>query len=421
MQQLPKIARERLQTKPRSDHPDADVLTAFSERSLPSPERAIVVEHLARCGDCREVLALALPEIEEAVVPVFARTPWFSMPVLRWGAIAATFAVLVTVGVGRYRRDSSSNVASGLPEPALPAAKDKMVSANEPSISATEARRQQGVLVKPSPATQIAPTAAQTVTSQKERIAQGNEPQVNTKSNTLAFAPRAPSPSIPSQTETVEVASATPSVTSEQQVAMQQGQNSEQSERQPDQQSPSVDREVVGKAKAPIPSPTGESLSRNSGRSLQAAEASAVFISIPRWMITSAGGLQKSYDQGKNWQPVPLSATPSPASTALQAEGTTRAQETSKMKKQNNSVTPPDVRAISTSGLEIWAGAAGGVLYHSADAGDHWTSSVLRKGDVLLTGDIISVQFTDSLHGQVTTSTSETWTTSDDGQSWSKR
>ena len=47
-------------------HPDADLLTAFSEQLLTGREREGVVEHLARCGDCREVVAFALPAMEEA-------------------------------------------------------------------------------------------------------------------------------------------------------------------------------------------------------------------------------------------------------------------------------------------------------------------------------------------------------------------
>jgi hypothetical protein len=337
----------------------------------------------------------------------------------------------VTVGVVRYQRDSSNSVASALPGPALPGAKDKdqdkMASAPAASTSATEAR-QKVVVVKPSPATLIAPTGTQAVTSQKERVAQANGLRLKTELNALAFAARAPSPSIPSQTEAVEVASASPSAAPEQstldsnqnqaQVAIQQSQISQQSEQQSDRQAPSVGREVVGKAKAPISSATGASLSSNSGRSLQMAQASAVFISVPRWTITPAGGLQKSYDQGKTWQPVSLNASPNPTSAALQVEAI---QGMSKAKKQNNSVMPPAVLAISTSGLEIWAGAAGGVLYHSTDAGDHWASSVPSDGDTSLTGDITSVEFTDALHGKASTSTSEIWTTSNDGQSWSKQ
>ena len=63
MQNVPKIVRDRLQAAaPAVNHPDADLLTAFAERSLPEHERTVVLEHLARCGDCRDIVALALPE-----------------------------------------------------------------------------------------------------------------------------------------------------------------------------------------------------------------------------------------------------------------------------------------------------------------------------------------------------------------------
>ena len=65
MQNVPKIVRERLKAAtPAVDHPDADVLTAFAERSLPKREQGVVLEHLARCGDCRDIVALALPATE---------------------------------------------------------------------------------------------------------------------------------------------------------------------------------------------------------------------------------------------------------------------------------------------------------------------------------------------------------------------
>ncbi|MGC2772452.1 MAG: hypothetical protein WA232_12180 [Candidatus Sulfotelmatobacter sp.] len=42
-------------------------------------------------------------------------------------------------------------------------------------------------------------------------------------------------------------------------------------------------------------------------------------------------------------------------------------------------------------------------------------------GDVNLTGDITSIQFSDPRNGIVTTSTAEVWTTPDDGQTWLKQ
>jgi hypothetical protein len=62
MQNVPKIVRERLKAAtPAAQHPDANALAAFAERLLPERERALVFDHLARCGDCRDIVAWALP------------------------------------------------------------------------------------------------------------------------------------------------------------------------------------------------------------------------------------------------------------------------------------------------------------------------------------------------------------------------
>ena len=110
MQNVPKIVRARLQRqKPATaePHPDADLLTAFAEHSLPAPERDHVLDHLARCGHCRQVVALALPAIE-AVTPASsentARIGWLSWPVLRWGVVAAGVLAVTSVGILQHRR-----------------------------------------------------------------------------------------------------------------------------------------------------------------------------------------------------------------------------------------------------------------------------------------------------------------------------
>jgi photosystem II stability/assembly factor-like uncharacterized protein len=39
---------------------------------------------------------------------------------------------------------------------------------------------------------------------------------------------------------------------------------------------------------------------------------------------------------------------------------------------------------------------------------------------VLLTGDIVSIQFSDPEHGTLTTAVAEVWTTTDAGHSWQR-
>src|SRR4051812_46200339 len=102
-------------------HPDADLLTAFAEQALTTREREQVMSHLAVRSTCRDVLALAAPESAVEVPPVevpvagpVRRLPWWNLPALRWAAVAATAAVIITgVGVNNYMRHQSlQNMAS---------------------------------------------------------------------------------------------------------------------------------------------------------------------------------------------------------------------------------------------------------------------------------------------------------------------
>src|ERR1700694_5792628 len=75
MSELPKIVYERLRARPEhsplaQQHPDADLLAAFSEQMLSASERESVLDHLALCEDCRDAIALALPPGEAAAVSV---------------------------------------------------------------------------------------------------------------------------------------------------------------------------------------------------------------------------------------------------------------------------------------------------------------------------------------------------------------
>ena len=111
---------------------------------------------------------------------------------------------------------------------------------------------------------------------------------------------------------------------------------------------------------------------------------------LPRWTLSADGALQRSLDSGRTWETIPF---PNQA----------------------------NFRALAANGLEIWVGGTKGVLYHSEDAGQRWKLVQPAAGGQALTSDIIRVEFTDSLHGTLTTSDKQTWATEDGGQSWQKR
>jgi len=93
-------------------HPDAEMLSAFAEQALGERERDEVLEHLAVCGRCRQVVALAR-EAAGAEVAAARRAPvrprvWFRS----WGlalAPAAAIAASAAIAIYVHERDVERN------------------------------------------------------------------------------------------------------------------------------------------------------------------------------------------------------------------------------------------------------------------------------------------------------------------------
>jgi len=111
---------------------------------------------------------------------------------------------------------------------------------------------------------------------------------------------------------------------------------------------------------------------------------------VSRWTISADGQLQHSIDAGQTWQPVTV------------AEKAT-------------------FRALSANGPDIWVGGAAGLLYHSRDSGFTWTQVKPSSAVTNLAADISAIEFTDILHGKITTANGESWITEDAGQTWRKQ
>jgi hypothetical protein len=107
----------------------------------------------------------------------------------------------------------------------------------------------------------------------------------------------------------------------------------------------------------------------------------------PRWQLSAEGKLIKSSDLGRSWQAVPI----------------------------GDKVI---FRALCIADREVWVGGANGNLFYSSNAGENWEQVKPSANGKNLTGDITAIAFTDPQHGKVTTTSHETWITSDGGHIW---
>jgi len=432
---------------PAVDHPDADALTAFAEQSLPEGERVLVLEHLARCGDCRDIVALALPEPDAAqAVTLPGRSGWLTWPALRWGFAAAGIVVIASFGVlehqrsrpamsvARYSRQEniSAKVQSPVPAASTPTPQPQAVldaaqpSAHSPAAAAPAKLPEAESLSRPAPRAVHGSAVGGMIGGQ---LAHGPMPmqlqQQATTNQQQAFSLREPVAKQQSAATSANLGVPSTSQPVNVEAAAAQLQTSQ------------AEAQVVQNRPAPLPSPPAEQLfEKDASAEVDKVDKAKPALNVtgrdmiqlvaltPRWAINSAGGLQRSLDQGKTWQDVDVTAGAalSAGAKSLTAVKAARTKEYYADKKTLKApASAPLFRAVAVTGPDIWAGGSQGVLYHSADSGNQWAQVVPSSAGITLTGDIVGLVFSDARHGTITTSTGEIWITTDQGQTWQKQ
>lgn len=467
MQDVPKIVLKRLQeTQAAGTHPDADLLTAFGEQSLSESERARVMEHLSRCGDCREVVALALPATETVAVTASTsptRTGWLSWPVLRWGVAVAGIIAIASIGTLQYRQRqrndtlvsslASPNKTAPAPQQALPqsppssesqeshrrAEKEKQAQMQKWALSSRADNLAENMLVRPtnpaSPAargTHGAHAGTAAGGSVRSGSAGGAAPRAAPSASRNAFAvaggskgatpeaaaKTAPSPSalqvvgVPSPSQTVEVVQSeaapatgtTPNQASDQLAKKQKDQATQYQysikSGVNEAKNPATAQVAPSSASAPAPLPPN--------------------IAPPQWSISADGALRRSFDAGKTWADVNVNSQPVSGRSNMAVTSESNYGQQNRNEKVEAQPRPV-FRSVSAWDSEVWAGGSSAMLYHSADSGTHWTRVLPSSSGATLTGDITSIEFSDSQHGRIATSSGEVWITSDDGQTWRRQ
>jgi Photosynthesis system II assembly factor YCF48/Putative zinc-finger len=412
---LPKAARNQLAREQHAGagmHPDADMLNAFCEGVLDLAERSQVLDHVARCSECREVVFLAAPDAAAGLIaapPNIEHAQPFTRFWRRYRPAMAAAAALVVVGSAvllnrEYRTESP--VAQVTETPKIETAQAQPIPPRVPEVQtsvpkgavAGDAGARTTDAGKVSALKQLDAVAggamadqdneqrrfdlpASSVSSQQQLLAPGPRGALMAKGNatnyqTLAATPPSSTPSMPSASRYGGAsAGAIVGMTAEANTA---------------------------KAERPAPPAKAESFDDNASKArkamAEAVDSSARLSQLQEkasrdagirtrahWRINDAGQLQRQFGSG-DWE-------------TLLAD------------------TSVSFKVVSVMGDQVWAGGAAGALYQSTDAGDHWSKSSIPG----LTDTITQVQFRDASTGTVTTSSGAVWETHDGGAHWRRK
>ena len=452
MHGLPKIVLERLKTKPAApgssggppkaaglqglEHPDANFLAAFVEKTLTERERTQVLNHLAQCAECRELAALSLRgEVEVAQhVSSTARRWWSAWPTLRWGALAAALgaaAIVMVLHSYPWRRQetvskemrptivaSASKAArqspaelSAQPSPEAAVAKAGAESRESPREmakleKAAGRRGNQKIAAHPAGAETKQRVTLMAAARPPVAVEAGNIPTVFrarevSRGESATSAGALPSPPLPAKP------AFKPSVASEDTLKAgigaesQAGATAAPAKIESAAASQGLTAAQAGGISAPSSTPSAPRAaasirveSHPAGPSRMAFGWNlkrAVAPLAALWSISTSGKVQRSQDSGRTWEEV----------------------------RVDDAVT---FRAVHAMGRDVWAGGSGGALYHSSDGGATWKRFYLNSGESPSTETIVGITSgsRDLQHIMVRTISGEQWTTDDAGQHWQR-
>src|SRR5713101_3689162 len=450
---VPKMVYDRLQAAvPERVHPDADLLTAFTEQRLSVTERDSVLEHLALCGDCRDVIALALPAPDIVAAPVANETEAdravsragvparhqrrFAWPSLPWTALAAGVAVVAAVLLlhpGKLNLailpSANRQIATTVPPASIP----QIASSSSLSLSSSSSLDQSEDLAKSEDKTGEVRPKAELRLSKKLKTGQVVKPPLPAASgflladnkkdsgvaDKLSAAPSAGARAVDAPisrgtTETVEVSGAAAAVAMEpstENALMARNEAPAIEKAKPALQgveAQGVGAEVNERQKAEtalVPGPAKLQARNVMSAAKLASPASPPLAHNITWAIT-AGVLQRSLDSGRSWQ------------NAVRADH--------------------PLLCYASHDDDVWTGGQAGTLFHSADGGVTWVQVQPSVKGQALSSDVTHIDLRSrdvrgNLSGNVrgdvrgpaeiviSTGNNELWGSTDGGRTWEKK
>jgi len=441
---LPKIAIARLKAKPEgptpsgasalpvvsqvAEHPDANLLAAFAEQALTEKERTKVLNHLSQCPDCREIAALAQP-VESPVlepVPVAARRSWTTWPALRWGAMAAALGALSVVIVLHpgMRKGHQQLSQTQLPAPvgtttsapapvSAPPLPQALPESPRQAEAQLEAKKSTGHLASAGreSGTQLAlnDQLTRAKARQQATLMAASRPPVMYRSQSVSgarveqevgqeekalAAPAVPAPLPPPAPGAASTAASEDTAKAAGGLQIGAAESSATAQNagvaggniapSPQAAAANATRHAADQSAFRAAAPMAQVRMYRTAAAIGAGQPSAL------WSVTPDGKVQRSLDGGKTFQQISVA---------------------------------PGVRfwVATALGNDVWAGGAGGALYHSANGGATWNRVSISFEGNGLSDTITSIQLRDPQHLTVTTASGSSWVSQDGGQHWQKQ
>jgi hypothetical protein len=444
MPEVPKIVHERLRaglpggTVPEAQHPDPDVLTAFAEQALSAAEREGVLQHLARCGECRELVALSVPPMESTAQPVAAEESeapvsvasnargetgghrsWFAWPALRWAALAAGLVVaggilLIHPGKPSAVPEAKQQAASTGTQP-----EETIVAKNAAPTPAVEANNTEK---KPAPAERAfdrdkesklaypAATPAKVMArGQSETRAADKDLAGPAMGAAFGAAPAKPAPAPPGRAsaDAFEVNGAATAAKTE-------GTRNDLSVSELRAAAPMI----ISKAKAA----TTESNEPSALQRSESLDAKQVTTDTTARQQRAGGGMSTvgadmRPNAGKAYFPQPAGH---PAQWAIHGNELQRSLDSGAAWKAVLHSNRP-LLCYAAGGNDVWAGGKGGNLFHSANGGVTWSQVYPSAQQQTLSGDVTHIDIYSPSQVSLFTSNNQSWSTTDGGETWEKK
>jgi photosynthesis system II assembly factor YCF48-like protein/putative zinc finger protein len=469
MEQLPKIVRHRMRAASASTpHPDPDLLTAFAEQSLTEREKSQVLDHLAQCAECREVMKVASTPAAEPVAVGFAPQAvfsdaarslpmphasmrledlgdvslnmprsrrWLNWHTLRWGALAACVVAMAGVLMLPTAKHTVPAASSSGQKPEVTASLVNRPAAREQADEAQllADNKAVGEAIRRAPKLQYKSGGNEEVISKnlegdefRQTLSKGTRGGGKTSPDFALRADRSNGVVVLPPYEKIGAASAPPAAPPAPVLDKLEAAQASRAKTPAAAGAVGGTSEIAAgkpqRAEAPVaqtektPASTADlksSEAKKDGQTAELADA-RVFkqsgVASAESVSTVAGNLHMV--QKKQW----------PRCT-VGADGTLQSSYDAGKTWKRVSVGEEGIifRAVSTYGPDVWAGGAKGALFHSADAGQRWTRVKPMADGTLLTDDIVLVEFADMQRGKLITAGHATWVTADGGRTWTRQ